>query len=101
MERKIIVSSLIRSIGYDPEKQILYVEFLRNQKQDVRPIYQYANVTQAKYDALMGIEKGPDENHSIGSHFLRMIKPNHPCTKIEEKNESKTQSETTPPSTAA
>ena len=93
MERTAVTSSIIRSIGYDPEKQILEVEFLRNQKQDVRPVYQYTAVTQAKYDALMGVGKDPDAAHSVGSHFLKFIKPNHPCTKIEEKHEEKTQSE--------
>ena len=93
MERQIIKSSLIRSIGYDAAKQILEVEFLRNQAQDVRPVYQYADVTPEKYKSLMG---DGVEGHSIGSHFLRMIKPNHKCTKIEEKNESKTKAQNDP-----
>jgi len=98
----VIKSSLIRSIGYDAKNEILEIEFLRNQKQDVRPIYDYPQFTQARYDALMGNNLTPEEreHHSIGSHFLKFIKPNYPqgkFTKREEAIESKTSEEKAAP----
>jgi KTSC domain len=105
MERKIIKSSLIRSIGYDAEKKILEVEFLRSQKQDVRPVYQYIDVSAEKFSALMGGHAAEGEKHSIGSYFLRMIKPNHKFVKLEvpiEVDEAKeAPSEDEDPPTAA
>ena len=100
MERMVIKSSLIRSIGFDAEKKILEIEFLRNQRQDVRPVYQYPDFPQEKFDALMGTKLTPEqrEKHSIGSHFLRFIKPNYPQGKFikrEEPLEAKTPEEKT------
>lgn len=77
------------SIGYDPAKKILQVEFPKRQKDDVRPVYNYFDVPQQKYDELMGIGKPEGEKHSIGGHFLKFIKPNYPQGKFEKREESK------------
>jgi hypothetical protein len=74
MEHQAITSSLIKSIGYDPEKNILEIEFIRNVRQDVRTVYQYPDFSQKDFDALMGVGKPEGEKHSIGSHFLKNIK---------------------------
>jgi hypothetical protein len=66
-----VTSKFLKSIGYDVATQVLEVEL-----QDGR-IYQYAGVTQAEYDLLIAAP-------SAGSHFLKQVKPNHPCTRIEE-----------------
>lgn len=87
MERKAVISHVMISIGYDPAKKILQVEFPKRQKDDVRPVYNYFDVPQQKYDELMGIGKPEGEKHSIGSYFLKMIKPNYKYERVEEKVE--------------
>jgi hypothetical protein len=72
-----IKSSLLKSYVYDKDKKILEVEFLKNGR-----VYRYSNVTPEEFDALLAAE-------SFGSHFLKNIKPSHPCERIDEE---KTQS---------
>lgn len=72
------------SIGYDPEKKILQIEFPKRIKDNVRPVYNYFDVSQEKFDALMGKGKPEGEKHSIGSHFLKFIKPNFKYERVED-----------------
>lgn len=96
MVRTAVTSKIITSLGYDPATRTLQVEFLRHQNQTVRPVYDYHDVSPAAYAALMGKDVPEGEKHSIGSYFLRMIKPNHKFTKVEEKDENQTQTDTPP-----
>ena len=50
MERMYVVSSNIRSIGYDASSMILEVEFLNGS------IYQYYGVPEALYEGLMAAD---------------------------------------------
>jgi hypothetical protein len=79
MERTPIKSSSIASIGYDPETQILEVEFRHG-----GAIYHYAKVPPEKHAALMASD-------SIGKHFHAYIRthPDHPFTKVEASGEAK------------
>ena len=47
MERTRVSSSNIRSIGYDPQNEILEIEFLNG------GVYQYFGVSQSVYERLM------------------------------------------------
>ena len=47
MERQYVSSSNIASIGYDPDNQVLEIEFLSG------AVYQYYDVPQSVYDGLM------------------------------------------------
>lgn len=87
MERTQVTSHVMISIGYDPAKKILQVEFPKRQKDNIRHVYNYFDVPQHRYDELMGVGKPEGEKHSIGSYFLKMIKPNYKFEKVEEKVE--------------
>ena len=71
MKRTHVISSNIESIGYDPELNALEIEFHSG------GIYQYANVSQDIYNALMNAG-------SHGEYFAQNIKNNvrYECTKI-------------------
>lgn len=78
MQRTKVKSSLLASVGYDPATQVLEVEFLARQKEPTRRIYQYAGVTPEQFKEMVS-------DKSLGGYFLARIKPNHQCTRIEEK----------------
>ncbi len=60
MNRTPVVSSSVASVGYDPKTQTLEVEFHNG------TLYQYFDVPQGVYDALMTAEsKGSFLNSSI------------------------------------
>lgn len=61
MNRIPVVSSNISSVGYDPQKSTLEIEFLN------RSIYRYYNVPQSEYQGLM---RAP----SLGHYFDANIK---------------------------
>ena len=69
MKRQGVSSSNICSIGYDPLSKTLEIEF------NSGGIYQYFNVPQAEYTALMSAS-------SHGSYFHAYIKEQYPWTKI-------------------
>lgn len=50
MERQYVSSSNIASIGYDPDNQVLEIEFLSG------AVYQYYDVPQSVYDGLMAAD---------------------------------------------
>ena len=58
-----VISSNIRRIGYDPEKQRLYIQFKSG------ATYRYSNVEPETYDTLAMAD-------SIGGTFARLIKSN-------------------------
>ncbi|MDP3881101.1 MAG: KTSC domain-containing protein [bacterium] len=70
MEREIIQSSDIRSVGYDDETSILEVEFKSGN------VYQYVNVPEHVYDELM-------KSESKGRYFNSEIRDRYPNSKIE------------------
>ncbi len=84
MKRKPVKSSLLSSVGYDAEKQILEVEFKSKGR-----VYRYKDVPPQKVADMM-LDK------SIGAFFLTRIKPEHECTRIEEKHDEKEKDETPP-----
>ncbi len=63
MERKPVTSSNIKSIGYDPSRKLLEIEFTKGS------IYQYHPVTESAYNELISAE-------SVGKHFHTHIKAN-------------------------
>jgi len=69
MDRVTIVSSNIRSVGYDPESSTLEVEF------NTGSIYQYSNVPESEYEGLMNAA-------SKGRYLNRNIKDSYQDTKI-------------------
>jgi len=70
MERTSVVSSNLKSVGYDEENEILEIEFLQG------GVYQYLNVPQSVYDGLM-------KASSHGQYFDRNVKKaGYRCRKI-------------------
>ena len=84
MDRKPVESSLLLSLGYDAEAKALEVEF----KRTPGTVYRYEDVLPEDHEKLMAAK-------SLGSHFLKHIKPNRTCSKSvpEKANEDKTQVE--------
>ena len=68
MERKAVNSSNVLSYGYDPNSEILEVEFRTG-------IYEYLNVPQVMYDRL-------EEAESKGNFINTQIKPAYACNKL-------------------
>jgi ATP-dependent DNA helicase RecG len=59
-----VVSTTLRTVGYDAQRQLLQIEFHN------RSLYQYFEVPQAVYEELMqASSKGAYFNRSIRSHF--------------------------------
>lgn len=70
MKRQIIDSSLLTSVGW--VNGTLQVQFKTNGE-----IWNYPNVTQAEYDEMMASE-------SIGSYFMKKIRPVHIGEQVHE-----------------
>jgi len=64
MKRASVASSSLRSLGYDPEQQVLEVEF------DGGAVYQYEKVPAEAVQALLQAD-------SLGRHFNQVFKPQH------------------------
>lgn len=64
MKRVALQSSSLRSLGYDPEQQILEVEFSSG------ALYRYEAVPPEVVQALL-------EADSLGRHFNHVFKPQH------------------------
>jgi len=69
VERQIVESSAVASLGYDEPSQTLEVEFKK------AGVYQYYNVPQITYDQMMASD-------SIGTFINVHIKPSHPCSRV-------------------
>lgn len=64
MERTTVISTNIRTIGYDPDSQTLEVEF------NYGSVYQYAGVPQGEYEGMMNADsKGKYLNANIKGHY--------------------------------
>jgi hypothetical protein len=64
MNRQAVKSSNIKSVGYDPARQALEVEFQSGQ------VHEYAKVPAAKHQALLKAK-------SIGTYFYAQIRTKH------------------------
>lgn len=62
MDRQPITSSMIASVGYDPEDEVLEVEFKNGQ------VYQYYDVPESEHHMLM-------TSSSPGSYLKKEITP--------------------------
>ncbi|MCG8708868.1 KTSC domain-containing protein [Brenneria sp. 4F2] len=71
MHRQLVSSSRIRSIGYDPEKRILEIEFIN------KDIYQYINVPVRIHGKFIS-----EAVVSKGRFFDGVIKDKFLCRKI-------------------
>ena len=69
MDRSPVTSSSIASVGYDPARQILEVEFRNGSA------YQYMDVTPDEHDALMAAT-------SKGAHFNLRIRDRYPYRQL-------------------
>ena len=69
MNRQLVSSSNIHSVGYEAESQTLEIEFHSG------GIYRYANVPEKLYRGLM-------QASSKGSYFHRNIRERYPTTRI-------------------
>jgi hypothetical protein len=61
MKMQPVQSGAIRAIGYDPDGQVLHVEFASGHT------YSYEDVTPAEHEALANAD-------SIGAHFAKHIR---------------------------
>lgn len=71
MKRTYVMSTDIKSIGYEASDRILEIEFLDSS------VYQYQNVPKIAHLALMTAQ-------AKGLHFHTNIKDVYPCVKIAE-----------------
>jgi len=69
MQRKPVKSSLVKSVGYDPKKEVLELEFVSGS------IYRYVDVPQVEYRDLMKAE-------SIGAYVNYNIKDEYRYTRV-------------------
>ena len=67
MDRNVVTSSQISSIGYDPTTRTLEIEFKSFKADHTGSVYQYADVPAEAHAALVG-------SPSIGSAFKSQIK---------------------------
>jgi hypothetical protein len=70
MKRTDVMSSILRSVGYDPATQTLELEFT------TRDVRQYVKVPQEVYDKLMA-------SSSLGQHFRHHIKDKYKHFRVE------------------
>lgn len=69
MNRKPVASSNIKSIGHDPDKNELEVEF------NGGAAYRYSDVSADKYQKLLNAD-------SLGKHFHAHIRNQHAVSKV-------------------
>lgn len=67
-EMKPVASSLLKTVGYDPDKETLHVQFHKGGE------YVYRGVPQKMYDAMMN-------DNSAGGYFIQNIKGRFECVK--------------------
>jgi hypothetical protein len=70
-----VKSSVLSALGYDPEKEELYAEFMNGNR------YVYRGVPSILYDRLL---KSP----SIGGFFMKNIMGTFKCQKLPSKGKS-------------
>jgi hypothetical protein len=64
IRRKAAISTVVRTVGYDPHRAVLQVELSNG------AVYDYVGVSQEEYDAFMDAE-------SKGRHYSLVIKLKH------------------------
>ena len=69
MRRVHVKSASLRSVGYDPERHTLEVEFRQGR------VYRYLGVPAAAHSRLVNAS-------SIGAYFNRHIKPAYRCMRV-------------------
>jgi hypothetical protein len=69
MQRDSVTSTMINSVGYDPDTKVLEIEFNNGE------VYTYHNIEQGEYDSLMNAS-------SIGKYFSANIKGRHSTSKL-------------------
>ncbi|MBD5603594.1 MAG: KTSC domain-containing protein [Candidatus Eremiobacteraeota bacterium] len=74
MPRTPVESSTIAAIGYDPQANVLEIQF-KPDRHGNAPVWRYENVAPDEYDTLTHAE-------SIGRAFAVLIKPSHPGRKV-------------------
>jgi hypothetical protein len=72
MHRHAVNSSVIRTLGYDPQTSVMEVEFRTGR------VYHYSAIPAAVYDDLL-------RANSIGEYFNREIRPNYPYVEVTGK----------------
>ena len=77
MERKPVVSSQIRSIGYDPHARVLEVEFTPKKGFKTGAVYIYKNFSSADYQDFLDAK-------SLGQHFGARIRPVFEFRRVQE-----------------
>lgn len=70
MHRQAVESSMIRSVGYDPDRQILEIEFVKS-----GDVYQYRDVPKVVYQELLAAT-------SHGQYFQARIRGEYPYQKL-------------------
>ncbi len=68
MDRQAVSSSNVASVGYDPDSQILEVEFLGGK------VYHYHNVPEFHFERMI--------QGSVGTYLAREIKPHFACIQV-------------------
>jgi hypothetical protein len=69
VKREFVASSNIKSVGYDPRRQRLEVEFVGGK------VYEYEGVPLEQYQALM-------DAGSVGGYFSSNIKNDYACNRV-------------------
>jgi hypothetical protein len=69
MERKVVRSTNVASVGYDPKSKVLEIAFKSG------GVYQYSGVPVERYQKLMKAK-------AIGHYFVTDIRPWYPCEKV-------------------
>ena len=77
MERQAITSSVLKSIGYDPQSRILEVEFNPRKGFKKGSVWQYRGFTSQDWQDFRAAK-------SIGSHFSAKVRDNFRAHKMEE-----------------
>ena len=72
MQRQLVSSTSLRSVGYDPENQELEIEFTSGK------VYRYHHVSPEVYAELMQAE-------SLGQFFNAQIRDNYPFEETSQK----------------
>ncbi len=70
MQRQPVVSSLLRSVGYDPASSVLEVELI-----EPGHVYEYFDVPYSVFEELMNAD-------SLGSYFNEFIKDLYPYRRV-------------------
>ncbi|MFB6125419.1 MAG: KTSC domain-containing protein [Halanaeroarchaeum sp.] len=70
MKREPVESSIIESVGYDPDEQVLEIEFKEG------GIYRYSEVPESVYRGLLAVD-------SHGSYHAEHIKHSYPFERVQ------------------